>query len=79
MSAKYNNSGTLGRNQYKQMDNQPEYTGKATIDGVEYRLAAWVKDGQDGKFFAIKFTQKDAQLKPAAQETAGTIDDDIPF
>jgi len=78
---KYNNSGTLGRNQYKKTDAQPEYTGKATIDGVEYRLAAWVKEGQDGKFFAMKFSLPQPKSEaPSESTSSSSIDDDsIPF
>ena len=34
---------------------QPEFTGTATISGTKYRLAAWVNEGDDGKYFKISF------------------------
>jgi hypothetical protein len=77
----YDMSGVLGKNKYKKTENQPTYTGKCTINGEELRIAAWVKDGKDGKFFAMKFSRKDdAQKKddPTPQSTP-ELDDEIPF
>jgi len=53
------NSGSLFKNTYKQRDNQPDYTGNGMIDGVEYRISSWVKEGQKGKFFSLSFTPKE--------------------
>jgi hypothetical protein len=53
------NSGSLFKNTYKQRDNQPDYTGNGMIDGVEYKISSWVKEGQRGKFFSLSFTPKD--------------------
>ena len=64
------NSGSLFKNTYKQRDNQPDYTGNAVIDGLDYRLSAWVKDGSKGKFFSLSFTTKDAMGQSAAAPTA---------
>jgi len=30
-----------------------------TIAGVEYRISAWVKTGDNGKFFSLAFTPKE--------------------
>lgn len=59
--SKYPNSGTLGRNKRKTQDNHPEYSGQAEIDGVDYWISAWIKEGQDGKFFSLAFKPKDQQ------------------
>lgn len=52
----YNMGGSLSKNKYRNNDSQPEYTGKATINGVLYRIAAWTKQGEDGEFFSLKFS-----------------------
>ncbi len=79
MTNKFPNSGTLGRNKYRKTDAQPEYTGEATINDVEYRLAAWVKEGKDGKFFSIKFSLPQT-TEASDVNSSPTIDDDsIPF
>ena len=76
----YDMSGTLGKNQYQKNDSQPSHTGKCTINGEDFRIAAWVKQGEDGKFFALKFSRKeDAPKKEAAEVIQPEIDDEIPF
>lgn len=55
------NSGILSRNTRKTSDKHPEYSGSAEIDGVEYWISAWVKDGQNGKFFSMSFKPKEQQ------------------
>jgi hypothetical protein len=53
------NSGILSRNQRKEQPSHPDHTGSATINGVEYWISAWVKDGTRGKFFSLAFKPKD--------------------
>ena len=64
-------------------DKHPDITGKATIDGVAYEIAGWQKEGNQGKFYSLKFQLPRAEeKKPAMKETGGGIDDledDIPF
>ena len=55
----YPNSGALFRNDRRETDKQPEYTGRAEVDGVDYWISAWVNEGKKGKFFSIKFKPVD--------------------
>lgn len=75
------NTGTLGRNKRKEKDTHPEYTGQINIEGVEYWLSAWVKDGNGEKFFSLSVKPKDqAQQAPAKSSKQDSFtDDDIPF
>lgn len=73
--AERENSGALFKNKTK-TGNQPDYSGPATVDGVEYRMAGWISQGEGGKFLSVAFTVKDEQ---AAQAPANDDDDDIPF
>lgn len=36
----------------------PGYEGSAMIDGKEYFVSAWVKEGAKGKFFSLAFKPK---------------------
>jgi hypothetical protein len=77
------NRGTLGRNLKRAKDTHPEYSGKLNVDGVEYWVSGWVKDGPTGKFFSLAIKPKDEQAAaPAPAAPAGRfeeMDDDIPF
>jgi hypothetical protein len=76
--SKYPNSGTLARNDRREKDTHPEFTGKAEVDGVMYWISAWVKDGNGGKFFSLSFRKQD---EPAQKGKAAPKDDlsDVPF
>ena len=90
MAKEYDNNlrGVLFRNDRKESDNHPDYKGSAQIDGVEYWLSAWIKEGQKGKFMSLSFKAKDgnavapSQRKAEQKKPAGSIgdmQDDIPF
>lgn len=55
------NSGTLSRNDHKQKPNHPDHRGQCVIEGREYWISAWVKEGPNGRFFSLSFTPKDQQ------------------
>lgn len=81
--SKYDNSGALFRNDRKEKENHPDHTGKATIDGKEYWLSAWVKEKDGVRYFSLAFKPKEesGQQAKAAPQSRGRsdIDDDIPF
>ena len=72
-------NGSLFKNKGKEPgDNRPDYTGDMKVFGHDVRLAAWVKDGKNGKFMSIKVSQQDEQ-RQSAQPTPPPVDDEIPF
>lgn len=79
-------SGILFKNDRKETTKHPDYTGSATINGVELRLSAWIKTSAKGtKFMSLAFSEPrgDAREKPAEtpKSTGGgkDFDDEIPF
>ena len=86
------NSGILTRNKRKEKETHPTHQGSINVDGKEFWLSAWVKEGRDGtklageKYFSLSIKPKDEQGKPAAKEKVPAAsqgqsfeDDDIPF
>lgn len=77
----YENSGILSRNDYKKEgSNQTDHKGKLNVEGVEYKLAAWIREGKDGrKFFSLKVQRADEVQQPAAVVDSSVPDDEVPF
>lgn len=63
------NRGVLFKNDRQTKDTQPGYTGSLNVDGVEYFLDAWVKEGQKGKFFSVSVKRKDKQDLPSQRSS----------
>lgn len=80
---KRDNTGTLGRNDKKVESKHPDHKGQATINGVDYWISAWIKDGNNGRFFSLSFSRKDATQSPnsviSAEDRKKVEDDEIPF
>lgn len=54
-------TGALFRNDKREKDTHPHATGSALIDGVEYWVSAWTKEGKAGKYQSLAFKKKDKQ------------------
>lgn len=76
---KKDNSGVLFKNDKKESGNQPDYKGNITVNGVEYWLSAWIKEGKSGKFMGLAVNPKDAQQTPRKVSPKDMDDDSIPF
>ncbi len=75
------NRGVLFKNDKKESEKHPDYTGRINVGGKEMRLAAWIKEGQKGKFMSLMVSEFQKQEAPK-QTGAGKLadmSDDIPF
>jgi hypothetical protein len=76
---KKDNSGVLFKNENKDNERKPDYKGNIMVDGQEYWLSAWIKEGKNGKFMGLALTPRDEQ-PPASKPMPKNLDDsDIPF
>jgi len=56
---KKDNSGVLFKNDKKETEKHPHYKGNITVDGKDYWLSAWVKEGKSGKFMGLAVSPKE--------------------
>ena len=87
------NRGVLFKNDRKEKDTQPNMKGSINVEGVEYWVSAWTKEGQNGKFISLSLTPKEQtqtaaqaaqkEAPPQRQQQAAPVvlddDSDIPF
>ena len=77
---KRDNSGVLFRSDKKENDRAPDYKGNITVDGQDYWLSAWIKEGKSGKFMGLAVSPKEDYQSKQAPKKAGFEDsDDMPF
>jgi hypothetical protein len=62
------NKGVLFKNDRKDSDRHPDYTGNINVDGVEFWLSAWIKEGQRGKFMSLSIKPKEEQRQQPQQQ-----------
>ena len=78
-SQQRNNSGVLFKNDKKETGNHPDYKGNITVNGQDYWLSAWIKEGKGGKFMGLALSPKE-QVKTSERSKATSFDDDsMPF
>lgn len=86
------NSGSVFVNNRKEKDSHPDRTGTAMIDGVEYWVSGWIKQGKNGQFLSLAFKKREHDENRQASERKQSygdvkgranaqrdMDDSIPF
>lgn len=80
---KRDNNFVLFKNDRKEQPNHADYRGTATVNGVEYYLDAWIKEGAKGKFMSGSLKPKKLPAQQGHQDSRADDnardDDRIPF
>ena len=53
----YPDSGALFKNRYKDSERKPDYKGDGEYKGMKFEMAAWIKEGRNGKFLSVKSSE----------------------
>ncbi len=80
------NRGILFKNDKRETEKHPEYTGSINFNGVDCWLNAWVMTSKEGKkYFSLSVRPKEQQARQVSQPTRKApvedLDDgsDLPF
>lgn len=84
------NRGSIWKNEKKESDRHPDFTGSLNVEGVEYWVSAWKrKPDQSDRAPALSFSIKAKDAKPSEHQqqkqngyqkpSFDDLGDDIPF
>lgn len=82
MSRQYDNTnrGVLFKNDDKDDERSPDYTGSLNVDGAEFFLDAWIKEAKSGrKFLSVRVKPKQQRQPPQRRAPTSRNDDEPPF
>lgn len=74
------NSGFIFKNSGKDKETHPDYRGTINVDGKDFEISLWVKEGKKGKFFSASI--KPPYVKTSTQEKTfvqSKEDENLPF
>jgi len=76
-----NNSGAIFKNDKKTTDKHPDYNGTIVVDGVEKKIALWIKESAKGtKYFSAAISEPFKKEGSISQSKGiSQPDSDLPF
>ena len=72
------NSGVLFKNDKKGNEKAPDYKGKINVNGKDYDLAGWLREGKTGNFLSVKVSEPYKKEETAIVKESKTSGD-LPF
>lgn len=82
------NRGVLFKNNRKEKDTHPDFTGNANFNGVEVWLNGWRKEKDGNSYISLSLKEKEARAEAPSRNTtparrpapqSARMDDEIPF
>lgn len=77
------NRGAMFKNDTEgKSENFPPYGGTLNVEGTEYWISGWVKEGSKGKFFSLSVKPKEQRQESRQQRREpepDPLDDSLPF
>lgn len=84
--AEYDNTnrGVLFKNDRKEKDTHPDYTGSGNVEGVDVYINGWKKEKNGKSFISFSFKPKAEAARPAVKAAPkprvhADLDDEVPF
>jgi hypothetical protein len=74
-----NNSGVLFKSDKIENERSPQYKGNITVDGKDYWISAWVKEGKSGKFMGLAVSPKEEYQPKQTPKKVSFDESDLPF
>ena len=71
------NAGIIFKNDRKEKETHPDYTGTINVAGKDWQISLWVKEGKKGKFFSASI--KEPYVKDCQPKTFTSPKEDLPF
>ena len=77
--AKYDNTNSfaLFKNEKGENPKRPDYTGNLNVDGIEFRISGWIREGAKGKFISGSVQLKEGNSE--VQREVAKDNEDVPF
>ena len=70
------NSGVLFKSDKIENERSPQYKGNITVDGKDYWISAWIKEGKSGKFMGLAVSPKEEYKPKTSERSKATNFDD---
>jgi len=70
------NRGAIWKNQRKESDKHPDFTGSLNVEGKDYYVSAWRKEPNGDRSPVMSFSIK---AKDASDQSATKVSEDVPF
>ena len=69
------NKGSIFKNEKKEKDTHPDYTGQINVAGTLYNISAWINESKGGKrYFGLSVS-----IPKPKEDNKRISEDDLPF